>query len=321
MNSLDKIKFIGNGLNRPECVIVDPENTLHISDFRGGISRIRNNGELKLTKPNNGFKIKPNGLTIFNKNSWLVTHLDNHEGGVYKLDFDGEIEPYLLEIENRAIPPTNYVHYDYEGRIWITVSTRKIPRILSHKSDCDDGFIILVDDGKPKIVADGLGFANECFYNPFDKKLYVNETFAKKVSSFDIGKNGMLVNKNILTHFGFGEFPDGLTLDSEGFFWVTSIFSNKIIRVSPNGNQKIILQDSDLKYVNSIEAAYKKGTLTRKLMNEVKSIKLKNISSLAFGGKNLKDIYLGCLLGEKIAYFKNEIAGLEPAFWKNFYTN
>ena len=52
-------------------------------------------------------------------------------------------------------------------------------------------------------------------------------------------------------------------------------------------------------------------------MNDLKSIKLKNISSLAFGGKELKDIYLGCLLGQQIAYFSNNISGLEPAFWKN----
>ncbi len=321
MNYLNKIKFIGQGLKRPECVLVDPENTLHVSDFRGGITRISKDGKIKLTKPINGFKIKPNGLTIFNKNSWLVTHLDNEEGGVYKLNFDGEIEPYLLRIENRPIPPTNYVHFDYAGRIWITVSTRTIPRILAHNSECDDGFIILIDKGKPKIVADGLGFANECFYNPFDKKLYVNETFARKISYFEIGKNGLLFNKKILASFGFGEFPDGLTLDSEGSFWVTSIFSNKLIRIFPNGKKKIILEDSDEIYLNLIESAYKKGTLTRSLMNEVKSKKLKNISSLAFGGKNLKNIYLGCLHGNEIAYFTNNISGLKPAFWKNFYSS
>ena len=321
MNYLNKIKFIGKGLHRPECVLVDPENTLHISDFQGGVKRIFESGKTEFVKPNNGFKIKPNGLTIFNKNSWLVTHLDDASGGVYKLGFDGEIEPYLLKIGDKPIPPTNYVHFDYYGRIWITVSTRKIPRILAHNAECNDGFIILVDQGKAKIVADGLGFANECFYNPFDKKLYVNETFGRKISYFEIGKNGFLSNKKVLTNFGFGEFPDGLTLDSEGCFWVTSIFSNKLIRVFPNGEKKIILEDSDTDHLNLIEESFKKGTLTRILMNKIKSKKLKNISSLAFGGKNLKDIYLGCLLGEEIAYFRNDIAGLEPAFWKNFHAN
>ena len=149
----------------------------------------------------------------------------------------------------------------------------------------------------------------------------MNETFGRKISYFEIAKNGLLVNKKILTNFGFGEFPDGLTLDSEGYFWVTSIFSNKLIRVSPNGEKQNILEDSDPTYLNTIETAYKKGVLTRSLINNIKSKKLKNISSLAFGGKNLKDIYLGCLLGEEIACFTYNVSGLEPAFWKNFYLN
>ena len=52
MNYLNKIKFIGKGLNRPECVLVDPENTLHVSDFQGGVKRILESGDIKFTKPN-----------------------------------------------------------------------------------------------------------------------------------------------------------------------------------------------------------------------------------------------------------------------------
>ena len=94
-----------------------------------------------------------------------------------------------------------------------------------------------------------------------------------------------------------------------------------MIRVLPNGDKEIILEDSNLTYLNTIEEAYKKATLTRSLMNKIKSKKLKNISSMAFGGKNMKDIYLGCLLGEEIAYFTNNVVGLVPAYWENFYSS
>ena len=46
------------------------------------------------------------------------------------------------------------------------------------------------------------------------------------------------------------------------------------------------------------------------------STKLKNISSIAFGGYDLKNIYLGCLLGKQVATFKSKIRGLEPSHWK-----
>jgi len=315
--NLNKIKFIGKDIVRPECVIIDKRGVLHVSDFRGGITRIYSNKKSKLTLPKNKFKIKPNGLTIVSNNSWLVTHLDEREGGVYKLSFDGQIEPFLLEIENKPLPPTNYVHFDFLGRIWITVSTRKIPRINSHNANCDDGFIILVENGKAKIVADKLCFANECYFNPFDKKIYVNETFGKRITTFDVGKEGMLKNRQIFFKFDFGEFPDGLNFDQEGGLWVTSIVSNKLIRIMPNGHKQIILEDNNFEFIKFIEERVKNLSLTKKDMSNLKSKKLKNISSIAFGGKDMKRIYLGCLQDDKIPFFENNIRGLKPAFWSN----
>ena len=43
---------------------------------------------------------------------------------------------------------------------------------------------------------------------------------------------------------------------------------------------------------------------------------LKNIASVAFGGPDLKTVYLGNLAGEMIATFKSPIAGAEPAQWR-----
>ena len=37
---LNEISFIGKGLSRPECVLVDKEQTLHIADWRGGVTLI-----------------------------------------------------------------------------------------------------------------------------------------------------------------------------------------------------------------------------------------------------------------------------------------
>ena len=43
--------------------------------------------------------------------------------------------------------------------------------------------------------------------------------------------------------------------------------------------------------------AYAAGELTRPHLDRIESQRLKNISSLAFGGPDLKTVYLGCLLG------------------------
>ena len=75
-----------------------------------------------------------------------------------------------------------------------------------------------------------------------------------------------------------------------------------------------------------VEEAYQKSVLERKHLDTIGGKKLKNISSIAFGGPDLKTVFLGCLLGNQIASFKSNISGLKPSHWerkkllnKNYY--
>ena len=76
-------------------------------------------------------------------------------------------------------------------------------------------------------------------------RLYVNETFGRRITSFRIGRDGALSDRRAVAAFGPGTFPDGLTLDAEGGLWVTSVVSNRLIRVAPDGTQAVLLEDSD----------------------------------------------------------------------------
>ena len=316
MNLLEKVQFIGKNLVRPECVLVDKNGTLHIADWRGGVTLITKNGDQQTILAKGNFQPKPNGIAIHPNGGWLLTHLGDDIGGVYRLYNNGELVPFLLEIDNEPLPPTNYVHIDHSGRIWITVSTRLIPRILGCKPNWKDGFIILIDEKKPRVVADNLGFTNECIVHPLSNQLYVNETFSRCMSKFDITSNGNLINQQIVAEFDVGEFPDGFAFDIDEGILVTCIVSNKLIHIDKNGKKKTILDDSNAKYISYVEKAYQKGILERKHLDNIVSTKLKNISSIAFGGSDLKNIYLGCLLGKQVATFKSKIRGLEPSHWK-----
>lgn len=315
MIDLNDLKFVGNNLKRPECVLVDKEETLHVADWRGGVTLIYKNGFQKTILANGNFKPKPNGIAIHPDGGWLITHLGDEDGGVYKLNLNGDLTPYLLEVNGKLLPPTNYVHIDNLGRVWVTVSTRLIPRILGCKPNFKDGFIILIDEEKPRIVADNLGFTNECLIHPVTGDLYVNETFSRCLSKFSVTSNGRLLNKKTVVEFGIGEFPDGFAFDIEGGIWVTCVVSNKLIRISSNGEREVIINDSDVSHVNYVEEAYQKSILERKHLDNIVSTKLRNISSICFGGSDLKTVFLGCLLGDKIATFKSEIAGLQPTHW------
>ena len=317
MHTLDQIVFFGEKLERPECVLTNSDNRIFTSNWSGGVSIIEPNGDQwSLLAKTQNFELKPNGICLLENGDFLIAHLGNEDGGVYRLKQNGELTPFLLDIDGQPLPPTNYVHLDFQGRIWITVSTRTKPRAKAYRSDISDGFVILCDGDKARIVADGLGYTNECIASPDGKFLFVNETFSRRLTRFSIAENGDLFDKTVITEFGAGIFPDGLALDAEENFWITSIISNQVIKVSKDGSeQETILIDVDTQHLSWVEDAFQNHSMGRPHLDNVKSNLLQNISSLAFGGQNLNILYFGCLLGHQVASLKQPIRGLAPSHW------
>jgi hypothetical protein len=315
---LDSLRFLGRSLNRPECVLATARGDLYAADWRGGVAQISPDGShvLYAGKLPGGRPLRPNGIALRRSGSFLLADLGEKQGGVFELFRDGRVEPFLVEVDGVELPPTNFVAEDSGGRVWVTVSTRKHPRSLDFRPDCASGFIILADAKGARIVADGLGYTNEAIVSPDGAWLYVNETFGRRLSRLPIRPDGSLGAKEVVTTFGKGTYPDGLTFDAAGHVWITSIVSNRVIRVAPDGAQQLVLEDADPAHVDECEAAYVSGTMGRPHLDKVTGRMLRNISSLAFGGPELRTAYLGCLLGDSIAVFDSPIGGHPPAHWR-----
>lgn len=313
---LEDIKRIGHGLARPECVLCTSNGRVYASDWRGGVTVLEPDGtQWSVLAPEAGPSILPNGICLLADGSFLLCHLGAEHGGVYRLDANGRLEPFLLEVDGAVLPPTNYAHLDRLGRIWVTVSTRRVPRADGYRPDVADGFIVLVDAQGARIVADGLGYANECVVTPDGRSLFVNETFARRLTRFYISEGGDLAHRETVAEFGAGTFPDGLVLDADGGLWITSIVSNRVIRVVPDGTQSLVVEDSDPTHVAWVEDAFRAGCMGRPHLDTVAAKLLRNVSSLAFGGPSLRRACLGCLLGTTLFAFASPVAGLPPAHW------
>ncbi len=313
---LDDVEFLGAGLVRPECVLCTKAGALFVSDWDGGVTRIGpDGGQQRILAPASA-GLRPNGIALSRDGSFLIAHLGDTEGGVFRLRRDGGLEPVLIEVAGEALPPTNFVMEDALGRLWITVSTPRAPRDLGYRRDLAEGFIVLLDQRGARIVARDLGYTNEVQIDPSGEWLYVNETFGRRLSRFRIGANGGLSERQTVTEFGLGTFPDGLAFDCEGAAWVVSIVSNRVIRVDREGRQEILLEDSDAEHLAWVEAAYEAGTLGRPHLDRAASRRLRNVSSLAFGGPDLKTVTLGCLLGDSLARFRSPVAGWPLPHWE-----
>lgn len=318
--SLENITFIGRELVRPECVLATKAGNLYVSDFRGGVTQITPQGVSTFFgggEVEGIGKLKPNGICLLPDGSFLIAHLGDTEGGIYRIERDNTITPWLTELNGKALPPSNFIYLDHQGRYWLTVSTRKIPRAEGYRSDVKDGFIVLIDSQGARIVADNIGYTNEVYVTPDGKQLYVNATFSRETLRFDIDKQNNLSNETLVARHGLGIYPDGLTMDTEGWLWITSIVSNSIVRVNPEtGETVIMLQDVDTQHLHWVEQAYKTHGMGRPHLDNVHSTHLQNISSLAFSGESLSTINLGCLLGDSVAKLHSPFSGLAPSHWE-----
>ena len=308
---------IGGGLVRPECVLATRAGDLFTADWRGGVAHIRPDGSQALySGPGpDGLALKPNGVALQRDGSFLVTHLGSDAGGVFHLTRAGVVTPWLLAVDGADLPPTNFVLLDAAGGAWITVSTRLQPRALGYRRSCNDGFIVRVDAGGARIVADDLGYANEVALHPDGRWLYVNETFSRRLSRFPLRGDGSLGSKEVICEFGPGTFPDGLAFDEAGHAWVVSIVSNRLIRVAPDGAPTVWLEDADPEHLAWVEAAFEAGQMDRPHLDGIRSQRLRNISSIAFAGADRRTGVLGCLLGDRLESVRLPVAGVAPTHW------
>jgi sugar lactone lactonase YvrE len=310
---------VGGGLARPECVLAHASGLLIASDWQdaGGVALIAPSGRVRRIIAHGWAEtLRPNGIALRAGGRVLLAHLGETTGGVFALDPGGSITPVVTEVDGRPLPPTNFVLADAQGRLWITVSTRHVPRSEAWRADVADGFVVLAAPGEPpRIVADGLGYTNEVALSPDGRTLYAVETYARRLAAFDVSADGTLSGKRIVAAFGPGDFPDGIALDAEGAIWVACIIGNRILRVTPDGSIAVMADAADAAHVAKAEQAWRDARLTRDLVEAGTDPHFRNISSLAFGGPDLATLFVGCLLGDSILATRSPVPGHPPPHW------
>jgi sugar lactone lactonase YvrE len=312
----ERLESIFSGLQRPECVLTHSSGSVFVSDRRGGVLRIQRDGGQTLignSNPGDRLPLLPNGIAIQRDGAFLVANL-GEQGGVWRIALDGEASPWLMEVEGRPIHRVNFVVNDAQGRVWVCISaTDGSDAYPLHTAT---GYIILRDAAGTRIVADSLHYTNECRVSLDGQFMYVNETFGRRLSRFRIGKTGELTGKETVATFGEGDFPDGLALDAEGGAWVVCVGSNRVYRIAPDGTKLTVIDDADAATAKQLEAAFVAGTLNRPLLSAVRGQRLQNVTSLAFGGADLRTVYMGCLAGDSLATFRSPVAGVQPVHWR-----
>jgi sugar lactone lactonase YvrE len=105
------------------------------------------------------------------------------------------------------------------------------------------GYIKLVTpDGQLRPVAGDIQFPNGMVITPDGRTLIISESFAGRLTAFDIDPDGGLSGRRV---FAGGLAPDGITVDAEGAVWVQAGGSS-VVRVTEGGEirQRIELPEN-----------------------------------------------------------------------------
>jgi sugar lactone lactonase YvrE len=324
----DDIRHVGVGLERPECILAEPDGTLWSADGRGGVVRIDPDGTQQLilqsTVTGNdarSFEDRyvhtrgslPNGLAFDAHGNFLIANFGTD--ALELMGRDGHTRTLVDSIDGRPVGKANFVTRDRKGRLWLTVTTRTVPWTRHVEEMSHDGYIALVDQRGVRIVADGLCGTNELRFDADEDFLYVAETTRRRISRFKVLPDGSLGERETHGPENVGGFCDGIAFDAYGNLWSTLIMADRLIAITPDGELLVLLDDGRPEATAALDAAWRDGRVTPDLMAAATGTIAPWMASVTFGGPDLKTVYLGSLRGTRIARFRSPVAGLPLIHW------
>jgi sugar lactone lactonase YvrE len=152
------------------------------------------------------------------------------EGLLLRREADGSLITHADLKGLSRIPPTNELVVDGRGNAYVNGGGFD----MMAGEDFAPGIVALVtSDGTTRQVADGLAFPNGMLVTP-DYTLIVAESYAKRLTAFDIAADGSLSNRRVWADLGDG-VPDGICLDDEDAVWYGDVPNRRCVRVREGG--------------------------------------------------------------------------------------
>ena len=323
------IRYVGHDLQRPECILAEPDGTLWSADARGGVVRITPDGGQAIVAQRSSGHFQsatseaarylqgtlPNGLAFARSGDFLISNF-----GTDRLEImsrDGQSTVLADEIDGEPIGKVNFVLRDSRDRIWMTVSTRKTNWMEALRTDLSDGYLARYERGAVHIVADGFRFTNEIRFDAREEFLYVVETTGGCITRLRIDRDGGVAEREIFgpTSLGCGAWPDGIAFDSYGNLWGTLVYSDKLFVLTPEGDMRILLDEGDPDRVCALEKAFFENRVDEDVLFATGRGLAPWMASVTFGGPDLQTVYIGSLKGSRIPYFRAPVAGLPMVHW------
>jgi sugar lactone lactonase YvrE len=103
---------------------------------------------------------------------------------------------------------------------------------------------VVQPDGRAEVAAPDMHFPNGSMITPDGRTLIVGETFANRLTAFDIAADGTLSGRRVWAELP-GRAPDGACLDAEGCVWVANPLARECVRVAEGGEVREVIDPGD----------------------------------------------------------------------------
>jgi sugar lactone lactonase YvrE len=146
-----------------------------------------------------------------------------------RMEPDGSMVSHA-DVSSLGVDGFNEIVVDGRGNVYVNGGADFDP--VEGKAS---GIIALVTpDGSVRRVADGIAFPNGMAVSPDNATLIIAESFAGRLTAFDIADDGSLSNRRA---WADGVGPDGICIDVDGAVWtgVGSFGDNAVGRVRDGG--------------------------------------------------------------------------------------
>ncbi|MDQ3705082.1 MAG: SMP-30/gluconolactonase/LRE family protein [Chloroflexota bacterium] len=168
-----------------------------------------------------------------------------------RLDFvaDTELEKKESRFNDGAVDP--------EGRFWAGTMT--------HDGSASSSLYRLDSDYSVHTMATGLTISNGIGWSPDGKTMYHTDTEKQVIYAydFDLATGNIENRRDFVRTSEEAGFPDGLTVDAEGFVWSAFYGGWRVVRYGPDGKRE----------------------------REVR-LPVANVTACTFGGPDLTDLYI-----------------------------
>ena len=293
----DRVVDIAATIAFTEGPTVHADGTVYFTDLRGDgrIMKMTPNGTVSTFREPS---YRANGLILDDR--WRLLACEGGNGRdmlprITRTDLEtGAIQVVADQFEGKQFHQPNDLTIDNQGRIYFT--DRPGPNTTPEQTGVHGVYRIDPDGTVERILTEPeIERPNGIVISPDDKILYLIETAqqeggARLIRAYDLDEDGTVDNMRIFHDFYPGRSGDGMTIDSEGNLYVAA------------GLNQLRGTSETLDTVAGVHIFSPAGELLEHI-----PIKEDTITNVAFGGNDLKTLYVTS--GKTLFRVQTEVVG------------